>query len=76
LNQNRHQVEQWTLQQADLQVDFEVISKLSSKMLKKAMYFQVFRTEKWTRILPESHRFYNRPNGSLDASRNHPWIVC
>jgi hypothetical protein len=69
-------VEQWTLQQADLQVDFEVISKLGSKMLKKAMYFQVFRSEKWTRILPESYLFHNRPDGSFMASRNHPEIVC
>jgi hypothetical protein len=65
-------VEQWTLQQADLQVDFEVISKLCSKTLKKAMYFQVFRTEKRTRILLESHLFHNRPRGSFMPCRNHP----
>jgi hypothetical protein len=69
-------VEQWTLQQADLQVDFEVISKLSSKMLKKAMYFQVFRPEKWIRILLQSHLFYNRPKGSFLPCQNHPKIVC
>jgi hypothetical protein len=69
-------VEQWTLQQADLQVDFEVISKLNSKMLKKAMYFQVFRTEKWSRILPENPLFHNRPEGSFMPRRNHPKIVC